>query len=94
MTAPLADVKLAQLLREVTTVLTVLIDGWGPKTELDRLAAELASLNQHRRTIRVMRRHLLRLSPWQWLRRIRIHYQLAQIALSLAEEHDPADLAQ
>lgn len=86
MTAATADQELADLLREVAGVLAALRDGWGPKVELGQMATELTALGMHRRTILVMRRHLLRLKPWQWRRRRRIHYQLACIALALAEE--------
>lgn len=49
------------------------------------------ALATRRPTILLLRRNLLRLRPWQFRRRSRILFQLAEIAITLAEE-PPQDL--
>lgn len=53
---------------------------------LGQLRSELARLDRHRSSIRLMRDALAGLWPWQWRRRRFLENELAHLAITLAED--------
>lgn len=83
---PVTGAGQAGCLRLVAVMLT------DQKTQVDQLTAQLAGLTRRRETILLLRRNLMRLQPWQFRRRARFLFQLAELAVTLAEESAPRDL--
>lgn len=56
------------------------------QAEIDRLRAALDKLRLHQPSIRTMRHNLLRIEWWEFRRRRNIQFQLAHLAMALADD--------